>query len=125
MESITFIRLAKESAAQLACRMRSDYYGILNGEPRSMQNRQNLVHVAIRLQVGNLLLRAASLAPDECENVKNGGNTANVSGNTHESVFHIGMPVGEYLDMVAHISQPVNFHQQILENSGGCRTISR
>jgi len=64
---------------------------------------------------GSLFLRAASLASDERENVQNRRNTANVPRNTHEPIFHAGMPVCEGFNALANISQAINFQQKILE----------
>src|ERR1035437_6365278 len=79
------------------------------GEPRWMSRWRNSIHVEIRLQVRRLFLRAASLATDECENVQNRRNTANVCRNTHQSIFHAWMFVRQGLNMFAHAPQPVNF----------------
>jgi len=80
-----------------------------------MERWRNSIHVEIRLQVRRLFLRAASLASDECENVQNRRNITNVCRNTHEPIFHAGMLFREGFNMVAHISQPINFQQKILE----------
>ena len=90
-----------------------------------MERRRNSIHVAIRLQVRCLFLRAASLASDECENVQNRGNTANVSRNTHESIFHAWMFVRQGFNTFAHTPQPINFQQKVLESRSHCRPIGR
>ncbi len=70
-------------------------------------------------------MRAASLASDECENVQNRGNTANVSRNTHESIFHAGMFVRQDLNILAYTPQSVNFPQKVLEGCSHYRSIGR
>ena len=51
----------------------------------------NSIHVAIRFEVRGLFLRAAGFASDKCKDIQNRGETANVSRNTHEPIFHAGM----------------------------------
>ena len=70
-------------------------------------------------------MRAASLASDECENVQNRGNAANVSRNAHESIFHAGMFVRQGFNMFAHTPQPINFQQKVLESRSHFRSIGR
>jgi hypothetical protein len=84
---------------------------------------RNSIHVAIRLKVQSVFLRAASLTSDKCENVQNRGNTANVARNTNESVFHAGMVVRQGFNTFAHTPQPVNFQQKVLESRSHCRSI--
>jgi hypothetical protein len=93
--------------------------------PLWMQRRRNSIHIAIRLWERCVFLRAASLASDECENVQNRSNTANVPRGTDESLFHIGMLVRQGFNTFAHTPQPVNFSQKILENPSRCRPIDR
>ncbi len=81
-----------------------------------MRRWRNSIHVAIRFAGQASLLRTASLTSDECENVQNRGNTANVSSSTHESIFHAGMFVRQGFNMFAHTPQPINFQQKILES---------
>ena len=52
---------------------------------------RNSIHIAIRLWERRVFFQAASLASDECENVQNRGDSANVSGNAHEPIFHAWM----------------------------------
>jgi len=84
------------------------------------------IHVEIRLEGRRLVLRATRLASDEGENVQNGGDTAKVSRNTYESIFHAGMPVCQGFNIFAHTSEAIDFEQKILEGriynrSIGCR----
>ena len=81
-----------------------------------MQLWWNSIHVAVRSQVRCVVLRAASLASDECEHVQDRSDTANVSRNTHEPILHAGMFVRQGFNAIAHFPQPVNFQQKILES---------
>ena len=83
------------------------------------------IHIAIRLEVRWFFLRAAGLASDEREHVKNRGNAANVSRNAHQSIFHARMLVGQGFNMFAHIPQPVDFQQKVLESRSHDRSIGR
>jgi hypothetical protein len=81
-----------------------------------MVRLRNSIHVAIHLWVRCVFLRAARLAPDECENVQNRSNAANVSSGTVKALFHPGMMIRQVFNMIAHTPQPVNFQQKIRES---------
>ena len=93
--------------------------------PHWLECSGNSIQVAIRLWISCVFLRAASLASDERENVKNRGNVANVRRNARKSSFHAGVIVRQGLDMRAHIPQPVNFYKKVLESRSHRRTIGR
>ena len=86
---------------------------------------RNSIHIAICFWVRPVFLRAASLAPDQCENVQNCGDTANVSSNTHEPIFHARMFVRQDFNMCADTPQPINLPQKILENRSHGPTVGR
>ena len=70
------------------------------------------------MQVRRLVLRAASPASDERENVQDCRNAANVSSGTVKALFHSGMTIRKAFDAFAHTPQAVNFPQKILESRG-------
>ena len=88
-----------------------------------MRRWRNSIHVEIRLQVRRFILRAASLASDECKNVQNRGNTTDVSRDTHKSIFHAWIFVRQGFNMLAHTPQPINFSQKVFESRSHYRSI--
>ena len=89
-----------------------------------MQRWRNSIQVTVFFWTRCVFFRAACFASDKCENIQNRSNTANVPCNTHKSIFHSRMFVGQDFDMFAHTPQPVNFHQKVLERRSDCRPIN-
>ena len=81
-----------------------------------MERWRNSIHIAIRLWARGVFLRATSFASDERENVQNRSNIKNVPRNTHKPIFHAGMLVCQSFNVLANISQPINFKEKILES---------
>ncbi len=67
----------------------------------------------IRGRVWCVFLQTAGLASDECEDVQNGGNFANVPRDTDKSLFHPGMMIRQVFNTFAHTPEPVDFQQKI------------
>jgi hypothetical protein len=76
----------------------------------------NSIHVAIRLKIRRVFLRAARLASDECENVQNRSYTANVPSGAVKALFHPRMIIRQVFNSFAHTPQPVNFQQKVPES---------
>src|ERR1035437_6482681 len=88
-----------------------------------MSRRRNSIHVAICLWQRCVFLRATRPAPDECENVQNCSNTANVSSGTVKALFHSGMMIRQVFNTIAHTPQPANFQQKIPESRSDDQSI--
>ena len=81
--------------------------------PASLQAPTISIHVAICLWVRQVFLRAARLAPYECENIQNRCDIANVASGTVKTLFHSGMIVRQVFNSIAHTPQMVDFPQKV------------
>jgi hypothetical protein len=81
-----------------------------------MERRRNSIHVTIRPWGRRVFLRAARLAPYECEDVQNRSNIANAASGTVKALFHSGMIIRQVFNACAHTPQLVNFQQQVPES---------
>jgi len=79
-----------------------------------MSRWRNSIHIAIRWWDRCVILRSASVASDECENVQHRSNIADVPRNAH-NLSDAGMFVRQGLKAFAHVPQLVSFQQDILE----------